>query len=166
MLFCGTIRKNLDPVNAYTDDNLIQALDKVQLLNTIRTLPKGLDSNVSEGGSNLSVGERQLLCIARAILRESKILVLDEATANVDDKTDEIIQKSIRDHFGDCTVITIAHRLHTVMDADKIMVMEAGEIVEFGEPQVLLKNTEGHFYKLSQQSKHNLSASTNKNIRQ
>jgi ATP-binding cassette subfamily C (CFTR/MRP) protein 4 len=123
------------------------ALDEFELKDVVSNLPSGLDSMVSESGSNFSVGQRQLLCLVRATLRESKIIVLDEATANVDLKTDEMIQSSIRKKFKHCTVLTIAHRLNTVIDSDKILVMDKGMVVEFGQPHQLLQNREGFFYR-------------------
>lgn len=103
---------------------------------------------MSDGGSNFSMGQRQLVCLARAILRNNKILILDEATANVDADTDKFIQTTIREKFGDCTVLTIAHRLHTVMDSDKVLVMDAGEIVEYDHPYNLLLRPDGFLRKL------------------
>lgn len=107
---------------------------------------------MSEGGSNFSVGQRQLVCLARAILRNNKILVLDEATANVDPQTDNLIQQTIRKKFADCTVLTIAHRLNTVMDSDKVLVMDAGAMKEFDHPYILLQDTNGIFYGMVQQT--------------
>lgn len=104
-----------------------------------------LDHHVAEGGINISVGERQMICLARAILRENKIIVLDEATANIDPKTDQIIQHTIRNRFAECTVLTIAHRLHTIMDSDRVLVMDEGEAVEFDHPYVLLQDEYGCF---------------------
>lgn len=116
------------------------------------SLAAGLDSKMSEGGSNFSVGQRQLVCLARAIIRNNKILVLDEATANVDPHTDGLIQTTIRKKFANCTVLTIAHRLHTVMDSDKVLVMDAGRAVEFDHPYNLLQNPKGVFYGLVNQT--------------
>ncbi|XP_050579550.1 probable multidrug resistance-associated protein lethal(2)03659 isoform X2 [Bombus affinis] len=132
-LYSGSMRSNLDPFNNYPDDVLWQALEEVELKEM------GLDSHINEGGSNLSVGQRQLVCLARAIVKNNPILVLDEATANVDLRTDELIQKTIRSKFSTCTVLTIAHRLNTVMDSDRILVMDAGRAVEFDAPYVLIE---------------------------
>nr|XP_023011914.1 multidrug resistance-associated protein 4-like [Leptinotarsa decemlineata] len=107
---------------------------------------------MSEGGSNFSVGQRQLVCLARAILRNNKLLVLDEATANVDPQTDSLIQKTIRKKFVDCTVLTIAHRLNTVMDSDKVMVMDAGMMKELDHPYLLLENHDSIFFGMVQQT--------------
>ncbi|EFA03657.2 probable multidrug resistance-associated protein lethal(2)03659 [Tribolium castaneum] len=152
ILFSGTLRKNLDPFDEYSDEQLWKALDEVKLKALVSEQPSGLASNVSEGGSNFSVGQRQLLCLARAVIRNNVILVLDEATANVDPQTDELIQNTIRRKFKECTVLTIAHRLHTVMDSDKILVMSGGRAVEFDEPYSLLQKTDGVFYGLVQQT--------------
>lgn len=148
VLFSGTMRKNLDPFDEYSDSVLWKALEGVELKQAVSDLPGGLNSKMSEGGSNFSVGQRQLVCLARAIVRNNKILVLDEATANVDPQTDTLIQKTIRNKFKDCTVLTIAHRLHTVMDSDKLLVMDTGTVVEFNHPHLLLTNKSSHFYKM------------------
>ncbi|CAF4848084.1 unnamed protein product [Rotaria sp. Silwood1] len=115
-------------------------------------MSNALHSLVSESGSNLSVGQKQLVCLARALLKKSKILVIDEATANVDNVTDELIQRTIRDKFKDCTVLTVAHRLRTVIDSDRIMVLSNGKLIEFDSPQVLLSNDNSHFTLLVEQT--------------
>lgn len=148
ILFSGSLRSNLDPFEDFTNDALWKALEEVELKQTVSDLPNGLEHQILEGGRNFSVGQRQLLCLARALIRKNKILVIDEATANVDNKTDELIQKTIRRKFVNCTVLTIAHRLHTIMDSDKILVMDGGRIVEFGHPYKLLQKEGGVFYDL------------------
>ncbi|XP_055375264.1 probable multidrug resistance-associated protein lethal(2)03659 [Condylostylus longicornis] len=153
VLFSGTMRYNLDPFNEYSDEKLWAALEEVKLKQAVSELLHGLQSKISEGGANFSVGQRQLVCLARAILRENKILVMDEATANVDPQTDFLIQATIRTKFADCTVLTIAHRLHTVMDSDKVLVMDAGHVVEFGHPYKLLTDSKPKvFYGMVQQT--------------
>ena len=108
--------------------------------------------SIQEGGGNLSSGQRQLLCLARALLRNNKILVIDEATANVDQKTDQLIQETLRKRFVDCTVLTIAHRINTIIDSDRIMVMDGGELVEFDSPKALLENRGSIFSMLVQET--------------
>ncbi|CAH1105167.1 unnamed protein product [Psylliodes chrysocephalus] len=157
VLFSGTLRKNLDPFDEHKDEVLWDALDEVELKHTVDELPAGLSSKMAEGGSNFSVGQRQLVCLARAIIRRNRILVLDEATANVDPMTDAIIQNTIRDKFANCTVLTIAHRLHTVMDSDKVLVMDAGEAVEFDHPYSLLEK-KGVFHSLVKKTGSNMAA--------
>ncbi|CAF1199030.1 unnamed protein product, partial [Rotaria sordida] len=153
ILFTGTMRSNLDPFGLYSDVEIWNALEQVQLKKLITDMMfNGLHSLVSESGSNLSVGQKQLVCLARAILKKSKILVIDEATANVDNVTDELIQRAIRDKFKECTVLTVAHRLRTVIDSDRIMVLSNGRLVEFDSPQVLLSNDYSHFSLLVEQT--------------
>ncbi|PZC86948.1 ATP-binding cassette sub-family C member 4 [Helicoverpa zea] len=154
VLFSATVRYNLDPFNNYDDEQLWQALEAVDL----KAAVPALDFKVSEGGSNFSLGQRQLVCLARAILRANRILVLDEATANVDPKTDEFIQRTIRTRFADCTVLTVAHRLNTIMDSDRVMVMDSGRLVEFDHPYLLLSNPEGHFTKMVKETSEKMSA--------
>ena len=112
---------------------------------TLRALQGGLDAHMAEGGANLSVGQRQLLCMARALLKKSTILLMDEATSNVDNDTDSLIQRTIRTAFAECTVLTIAHRLHTIIDSDKILMLDAGQVREFDTPQALLKRPHSAF---------------------
>ncbi|KAM9612289.1 ATP-binding cassette sub-family C member 2 isoform 3-T6 [Morphnus guianensis] len=139
VLFTGTLRMNLDPFDQYTDEEVWKALELAHLKTYVQDLPEGLLHLVSEAGENLSVGQRQLVCLARALLRKAKILILDEATAAVDLETDHLIQTTIRSEFADCTVLTIAHRLHTIMDSNRVMVLQAGRIVEYDSPEELLK---------------------------
>ncbi|CAG2165685.1 unnamed protein product [Oppiella nova] len=145
VVFTGTVRRNLDPFGEYSDSNIWKALENTQLLQVVNELPGQLEGELSEGGGNLSVGQRQLICLARAILRDNKILVLDEATANVDLHTDALIQQTIRHKFANCTVLTIAHRLNTIIDCDRVLVLDAGEIMEFDAPYVLLQR-KAYFY--------------------
>uniref|UniRef100_A0A1B0DAI3 Uncharacterized protein n=1 Tax=Phlebotomus papatasi TaxID=29031 RepID=A0A1B0DAI3_PHLPP len=147
ILFTGTLRHNLDPFEEKKDDEIWSALSQVELKEAVSHLPRGLDSKMSDGGSNFSMGQRQLVCLARAILRDNRILVLDEATANVDPDTDRLIQTTIRDKFAQCTVLTIAHRLHTVMDSDRVLVVDAGRVVEFGHPYDLIQKAQGGFFR-------------------
>eukprot|EP00462_Mataza_sp_D1_P005405 CAMPEP_0175120882 /NCGR_PEP_ID=MMETSP0087-20121206/864_1 /TAXON_ID=136419 /ORGANISM="Unknown Unknown, Strain D1" /LENGTH=309 /DNA_ID=CAMNT_0016402371 /DNA_START=131 /DNA_END=1056 /DNA_ORIENTATION=+ len=145
LLFSGTVRFNLDPFKQHSDQQILAALKAVQLGEVVHTLSEGLNSEVQEGGSNWSVGQRQLLCLARAILRRTKFLVLDEASASLDLETDRILQTTIREGFRDATVVTIAHRLETIMDYDYILLLDKGEISEIGTPFELLQRPQGHF---------------------
>ncbi|KAJ8966240.1 hypothetical protein NQ314_003655 [Rhamnusium bicolor] len=140
VLFSGTLRYNLDPFNEHNDEAMLAALFDVETKSAMTYGMACLDHMMSEGGINLSVGQRQMVCLARAILRNNIILVMDEATANVDAQTDKFIQSTIRTKFANCTVLTIAHRLHTVMDSDRVLVMDAGVAVEFDIPHLLLQN--------------------------
>nr|CAD7444730.1 unnamed protein product [Timema bartmani] len=149
VLFSGTLKQNLDPFDEFSEDVLRKTLDEVEL-KEIHQGPSSIHAPVSEGGSNFSVGQRQLVCLARALLRKNKILVLDEATANVDPQTDELIQNTLRRKFSDCTVLTIAHRLSSIMHSDRIIVMDAGTLAEFDHPYVLLRNVDGVFHSMVQ----------------
>ncbi|XP_034411150.1 multidrug resistance-associated protein 4-like isoform X3 [Cyclopterus lumpus] len=152
VLFTGSMRKNLDPFNQHSDEDLWKALEEVQLKSLLEELPGGLETVLAESGSNFSTGQRQLVCLARAILRKNRILVIDEATANVDPRTDALIQKTIRDKFNKCTVLTIAHRLNTIVDSDRILVLDGGTIQELDRPFTLLQNKEGALYRMVQQT--------------
>lgn len=163
VLFSGTVRSNLDPFNHHTDDQLRDCLERVHLLTssssssssgtvtpTSSTAPpkntnpfSSLDSPISEGGLNLSQGQRQLLCLARAIVARPRVMVLDEATSAVDMHTDSLIQRSIREEFTDATLIVIAHRLSTIADFDRVLVLSDGQVAEFGTPKELWERDEG-----------------------
>ncbi|XP_077284669.1 multidrug resistance-associated protein 1-like [Arctopsyche grandis] len=146
VLFSGTLRNNLDPFDKFTDDEVWRALEQSHLKPFVKGLSAGLKHAVIEGGDNLSVGQRQLVCLARALLRKTRVLILDEATAAVDLETDDLIQKTIRVEFADCTVLTIAHRLNTIMDSTRVLVLEKGRVEEFDTPQNLLGNKKTIFY--------------------
>merc|ERR1712172_230490 len=149
VLFSGTLRMNLDPFDHYPDSQLWKVLELAHLKDYANTLEKGLQHEVAEGGENLSVGQRQLVCLARALLRKTKILILDEATAAVDLETDDLIQATIRKEFKGCTVLTIAHRLNTIMDYDRIMVLDKGKIAEMETPNKLLDDNDSIFYSMA-----------------
>ncbi|KAJ3411175.1 hypothetical protein HDV05_002641 [Chytridiales sp. JEL 0842] len=152
VLFSGTLRSNLDPFGEYTDVELWEVIKRSNLYDVVHANPKQLDMLVMEGGENWSTGSRQLICLARAMLRNSTIVISDEATASVDMQTDDFIQKAIRRDFKDKTVITIAHRLNTVIDNDKILVLDAGTVAEFGSPLELLNRPDGIFKSMVDQT--------------
>ncbi|XP_029962097.1 LOW QUALITY PROTEIN: canalicular multispecific organic anion transporter 1-like [Salarias fasciatus] len=148
VLFCGTLRMNLDPFDKFSDGDVWKVLELSHLKDSAAGLKEGPQHKVSEGGENLSVGQRQMLCLSQALLRKSRILILDEDTAAVDLETDNLIQNTIHKEFSSCTVQTIVHRLHSIMDSSRVMVLDAGRIVEFDTPQNLLSN-KGHFYAMA-----------------
>ncbi|KAM7238066.1 hypothetical protein CapIbe_011024 [Capra ibex] len=150
VLFTGTMRKNLDPYNKYSEEELWDVLEEVQLKEAIKALPIGLDTELAESGLNLSVGQRQLVCLARTVLRKNQILILDKATSNVDPGTDELIQKKIHEKFTQCTVLTITHRLSTIIDCERILVFDSGRLNEYTRPYNLLKNKDSLFYEMVQ----------------
>uniref|UniRef100_A0A674EDK9 ABC-type glutathione-S-conjugate transporter n=1 Tax=Salmo trutta TaxID=8032 RepID=A0A674EDK9_SALTR len=152
VLFSGSLRMNLDPFNTYTDEEIWSSLELAHLKNFVSNLPDKLNYECSEGGENLSLGQRQLVCLARALLRKTKILVLDEATAAVDLETDTLIQSTIRQQFEDCTVLTIAHRLNTIMDYTRVIVMDKGHISEMDSPTNLISNR-GQFYRMCREAR-------------
>jgi ATP-binding cassette subfamily C (CFTR/MRP) protein 4 len=146
VLFSGcSVRENLDPFHTHDDETLRDALDDVHMTNAINDLPGGWDSLVAESGSNFSVGQRQLLCLARAILCKNKLLVCDEPTANVDRRTDALLQQALHKSFDGSTILSVAHRLDTVIDNDFILVLGNGHVLEFGSPADLLEKDHGHF---------------------
>ncbi|KAI1317577.1 hypothetical protein EDD11_008147 [Mortierella claussenii] len=152
VLFAGTIRFNLDPLGTKSDIELWQALEDSYLKDYVSTMEGGLNALVLEQGDNFSVGQRQLICLARALLRKTSVLVLDEATAAIDLETDALVQAIIRQKFSDCTILTIAHRINTVMDSDRIMVLDQGRVAEFETPAKLLADSGSIFYSLAKES--------------
>ncbi|KAL5802761.1 hypothetical protein ACOSQ4_031066 [Xanthoceras sorbifolium] len=147
-MFEGTVRNNLDPLEEYTDEQIWEALDKCQLEDEVRKKEGKLDSKVTENGENWSMGQRQLVCLGRVLLKKSKVLVLDEATASVDTATDNLIQQTLRQHFTDCTVITIAHRITSVLDSDMVLLLSHGLIEEYDSPSKLLEDKSSSFSQL------------------
>uniref|UniRef100_A0A9J7YS90 ATP-binding cassette sub-family C member 5 n=1 Tax=Cyprinus carpio carpio TaxID=630221 RepID=A0A9J7YS90_CYPCA len=157
VLFIGTVRSNLDPWDQYTDAQIWEALEKTHIKDMVSRLPNSLHSEVTDNGENFSVGERQLLCVARALLRHSKILLLDEATAAIDTETDRLIQDTIRSSFSGCSTLVIAHRLNTVLNCDRIMVLDQGQILEFDTPSKLLANENSRFRAMMEAAEETLS---------
>ncbi|XP_071689887.1 ABC transporter C family member 10-like [Rutidosis leptorrhynchoides] len=147
-LFSGSVRYNLDPLSEHTDHELWKVLEKCQLREAIEDKKEGLDSLVVQDGSNWSLGQRQLFCLGRALLKRRKILVLDEATASIDNATDTIIQKTIREEFKECTVITVAHRIPTVIDCTMVLVMRDGKVMEYEKPTKLMNEPASLFAQL------------------
>ena len=148
----GSLKFNIDPLDLNSYEDILEVMKLIGFDYIIDRDPKGLSQEISESGSNLSVGEKQLICITRAILRKSKIIIMDEATASIDYKTEEIIQKAIHELLNDSTVITIAHRIKTILNYDKIVTLDHGEIIDFDSPKNLLEKKEGIFYELYQKS--------------
>lgn len=162
-LFTGTIRSNLDPFDQYTDEQIFEALTRVNLISRgeresfvdqseNRNKFLDIESNITEGGNNLSQGQRQLMCLARSLLKSPKVILLDEATASIDYKSDALIQQTIREEFSGSTILTIAHRLRSIVDYDKILVMDAGKVVEYDDPYALIVNKESLFYSMCENS--------------
>lgn len=145
VLFTGTVRFNLDPFGNHTDAEVWHALERAHLSECIGTKPGKLEAEVEEAGRNFSMGERQLLCLGRALLRRSKILLLDEATSAVDSQTDNLVQDTIRTEFKHCTVLTIAHRLDTIVDYDRVLVLSEGMVAEDDAPKALIAREGGMF---------------------
>ena len=144
----GTLRYNFDPKGEHTDKEIYKVLKKIGFDEFVKKQPLHLSHVISENGSNLSIGEKQLICITRAILRKSKVVILDEATASIDFKHEEIIQKAIDQLLKNSTLISIAHRIKTVLNSDKILVLEKGEVKEYDKPDVLLKDKKSYFSEL------------------
>ena len=147
----GSLKYNIDPFNIKEDTEIVSILKKIGFEYT-ETDDKILDRKIEQNGSNLSVGEKQLICIARAIIRKTKIVIMDEATANIDMSTEEKIQKALQYVLNDSTVITVAHRIKTIIEYDKILVLDNGNIIEFDTPQNLLKNEKSLFFELYSKS--------------
>ncbi|KAK7396885.1 hypothetical protein VNO78_18047 [Psophocarpus tetragonolobus] len=139
VLFEGTVRSNIDPIGQYTDEEIWKSLERCQLKEVVVAKPEKLDSLVVDNGENWSVGQRQLLCLGRVMLKKSRLLFMDEATASVDSQTDGVVQKIIREDFAACTIISIAHRIPTVMDCDRVLVVDAGRAKEFDKPSTLIQ---------------------------
>ena len=148
----GSLRYNIDPLEKSEDNEIIKVMQKIGFDYIIKRDKEGLNQEIAEGGSNLSVGEKQLICITRAILRKSKIIIMDEATASIDYKTEEIIQKAVNEILKDSTFITIAHRIKTILNYDRILTLDNGKIVDFDTPKNLLNDKKSLFYELYSKS--------------
>jgi ATP-binding cassette subfamily C (CFTR/MRP) protein 4 len=149
VIFSGTIRDNIDPSRKYTDEEIWKVIQKTNLKKSIWSL----DTEIAVGTCNFSVGQKQLLCLARAVIQQNKIVVLDEATANMDADTEAIIRQTVEENFASCTVLTVAHRISSIMKSDRIFVLDKGEIIECDKPETLLENKDGAFYKMVEKAK-------------
>jgi len=148
VMFSASVRFNLDPFEEHTDDAVWEALDDVDMKEFVLSLPSQLQEQVAEGGDNFSAGQRQLICIGRALLRKPRILIVDEAAASIDAETDEFVRKMIRRKFSNVTILTIAHRLRSLADSTRVLVMEAGRVAEYDVPEVLLNKENGLFKRM------------------
>ena len=148
----GSLRYNIDPLEKSDDNEILRVMQKIGFDYIVKRNKDGLNQEIAEGGSNLSVGEKQLICITRAILRKSKIIIMDEATASIDYKTEEIIQKAISELLNDSTFITIAHRIKTILGYDRILTLDNGQIVDYDTPKNLLNDKMSLFYELYSKS--------------
>lgn len=149
VLFTATVRENVDPFNKHTDGEIWEAFGRVGIKEMFPTL----ETLIEDSGAKYSSGQKQLVCLARAALSKCKIVVLDEATSNMDAKTDKMLNEVVKEIFSDCTILTIAHRLHTIMECDKVIVLDSGKLVELGSPKVLRYEKGSRFYKMCQESK-------------
>ena len=156
LFFTGTLRSNLDPFDEYGDQEIWSVLERVHIKALVEKSPDTLDCHLTERGSNFSVGERQLLCLARALLQNKKVFVFDEATANIDYETERLLLDTIKDQLRDCTVLTIAHRMTNVMNYDKVLVLDRGRLVEFDKPEVLINQKDSFFAQLVSSAKSSL----------
>ena len=148
VLFTGSVRFNLDPGCTVSDAEIWSMLEIAQLAQLVQSLPQGLDTMVADAGDSFSIGQKQLFCLARALLRRCRVLVMDEATASIDVETDGVIHDIVQQQLVDCTVIIIAHRLSTIQNCDVIVVLSDGFVVETGPPAQLSANPDGHFAKI------------------
>lgn len=148
ILFTGTFRENIDPKNIYTDEHIWEVIDRCRIKEFVPTL----ETFIENSGAKYSSGQKQLVCLARAAIAKCKILVLDEATANMDHETDKLLISVVDDIFADCTVITIAHRLHSILKCDRVIVLDQGNIIEFENPKVLMERKGTLFRKMCKES--------------
>ena len=153
IFFTGTLRSNLDPFQEYDDGDIWNALQRAHIGSLLENTPDKLNSHVTERGGNFSVGERQLLCLARAMLQKKKVIVFDEATASVDYGTERLLHNTFKNELKDCTVLTIAHRMTNIMHYDKVIVLDKGRLVEFDKPQVLISKKGSIFAQLAPSAK-------------
>lgn len=149
VLFSGTFRENIDPFNRYTDDHVWDVIEKVGIKEMIPTL----ETYIENSGAKYSTGQKQLVCLARAAITKCRILVLDEATANMDVETEKMLNRVVEDIFEDCTIFAIAHRIHSIMHFDKVLVLDRGNVAEFDNPRTLLNQTDSIFHRICEEAK-------------